>query len=89
MTKAYEYNKVWRQRHPNTRYSGKKRYYTKTQGARNTGNPWTENENKQVLAREVADTELAKMLGRSVSAIQHQRYNLKKIERKTSDAGTN
>lgn len=56
-----------------------KRYYARTSGsAHNSREQWTEKEIKMILAREVSDTELAKVLGRSVRAIQVQRCKLKK-----------
>jgi hypothetical protein len=54
----------------------RQRNYAQTQGAPNTRNPWTEAEDKQVLAREVTDRELSAKLGRSVQAIQIRRSRI-------------
>ena len=56
----------------------KRRYYSKTQYARNGNVKWTEEENNLVLQHNITDTELSKLIGRSVASIQTQRSVLKK-----------
>ncbi len=75
-TPGYEANKRWRATHPEVRYTGKKRYYAQTQGARNTKKRWTESEDKQVLERVVTDRVLAARLGRSIQAVQARRNKI-------------
>ena len=77
MTKKYQYNKKWRIRHPDVRYAGKKRYYQKTQNARNGRKPYMKTEVHLILDHKVPDTELSYMIGRSVQAIQMKRCNSK------------
>ena len=77
MTKGYEYNKKWRMKHPDIRYEGKKRYYQKTQEARNGRKTYMKTEVCIILDHKVPDTELSYMLGRSVGAIQKKRYRSK------------
>lgn len=73
MTKRYQYNKTWRENHPDTRHEGKKRYYQKTQKARNERKPYMKTEVCMILDHKVPDTELSYMIGRSVQAIQIKR----------------
>ena len=77
MTKGYEYNKIWRQKHPELRYSSKKRYYQKTVNSPNSGNRWTYEEIVLISNSELPDSELSKLLGRSVGSIQHKRFKVK------------
>lgn len=51
----------------------RKKYYDKTSFAPNHGNRWSNDEINMVLRHEMSDTELSKMLGRSVRAIQIMR----------------
>lgn len=51
----------------------RRKYYDKTSYAPNHGERWSDDEIKMVLRHEVSDTELSKMLGRSVRAIQIMR----------------
>ena len=55
-----------------------KKYYAKTQGARNSNTYWTVGELIIVKEHLVSDNELAALLGRSVAAIQTARHNVKK-----------
>lgn len=55
-----------------------KKYYGRTANASNGGNPWTEEEIEIVLKHEKTDTELSKILKRSVRAIQICRSRNKK-----------
>lgn len=65
-----EYNRKWRANNRDKMTANKKRVYQQTQGGRNTGKPWTDEEIKRVLAHEIPDRQLADELGRSVQAIQ-------------------
>lgn len=80
MTKGYEYNKTWRSKHPEKRYEGKKRYYKKTQNAKNRRNIWKKWEIERILEKDTCDHNLSKELGRSVEAIQIKRCKLKKMK---------
>lgn len=51
----------------------RRKYYDKTSYAPKHGERWSDDEIKMVLRHEVSDTELSKMLGRSVRAIQIMR----------------
>ena len=54
------------------------RYYARTQNAPNKRQRWTLHDMDMIIKREVSDTELSKLLGRSVRAIQMKRQKLKK-----------
>lgn len=41
--------------------------------------PWTDEETKIVLEHKTTDTEIAKMLGRSYSAVQCRRHKMKEM----------
>lgn len=58
-----------------------RRYYRRTQRAKNTYKRWTQEELRIVYEHKYTDHELAEMLGRSVMAIQLQRTAMKKKER--------
>ena len=60
------------------RYRSRKRFYEKTQYARNTKQRWTVADLSKVLKREQTDSELSKEIGRSVQAIQTRRNLLHK-----------
>lgn len=60
-----------------TRYEQRKRYYHKSEGIYEK-RPWIKEEEKQVLAHSITDTELSKKIRRSVKAIQVRRSKLKK-----------
>ena len=62
------------------RNRSKLRYYGKTKNARNRYQKWTEEETAMILAREHTDTELSKILGRSVMSIQVKRIKTKRME---------
>lgn len=62
----------------NTRNAQKRRYYGRTSNAKNSGNPWTEDEIDLIIAHEKTDTELSNILGRSVRSIQNKRCRIKK-----------
>jgi 4-hydroxyphenylpyruvate dioxygenase-like putative hemolysin len=81
MTK-YEINKKWRKKHPLTYQKGKARYYRKSEkSANNKQQRWTLKDINLVLNKNKngrTDSELAKLLGRSVMAIQIKRIRLNK-----------
>ena len=52
----------------------KRRYYGRTANAKNSKNRYTPEETEMILSHEVTDHELAKLLGRSVAAIQIHRH---------------
>jgi len=54
------------------------RYYGKTSNAKNSGQPYTLKEMGLILDHNITDSELSKMLGRSVESIQIKRSRLKK-----------
>lgn len=61
-----------------TRNKQRKRYYKKTEQARNSFKKWTHEEDYNIFEYGLTDTELSLILGRSVSAIQCRRCNLSK-----------
>ena len=78
MTKGYEYNKRWREKHPDARLRAKKRNYAQTQGAPRSRQLWTSADDQTLLDWEGTDRELSHHLGRSVQAIQIRRVRLTK-----------
>lgn len=56
----------------------KRRYYAKT--AVYPPNPWLPEHDKAVLEHSITDTELSKLIGHSVEAIQVRRCKLKKLQ---------
>lgn len=52
----------------------RKRYYKKTQNANNSGRRWSSEEIKIVLEHKMSDSEISKLIGRSVGAIQSRRF---------------
>lgn len=42
--------------------------------------PWTEKEDRLVLAHEIPDRELSKKIGRSMKAISNRRWRLKRCD---------
>lgn len=78
MKSNYEYNKKWRNAHRDEYYRMKARYYAETAFAENGGQPYTKAQDDAILAHDRTDRELAAEFGRSVTAIQHRRYRLKK-----------
>ena len=53
-----------------TQYHQRLRYYRQFQNVPNKGKLWTEEEISIVLAHEIPDREISKLIGRSVQAIQ-------------------
>lgn len=82
MTRAYEYNKTWRQRNPDKRYADKKNYYARGRdGDRNSGNRWTSAEMDLAMDHSISDRELAQKLGRSIQAVQVKRAKMVAAEK--------
>lgn len=71
---GYKDLKKWRK----TTQSQKKKYYQKTQDAPNRNERYTDYECEMILKHEISDTELSKMIGHSVQAIQSKRNKLNK-----------
>ena len=65
----------WRQ----SKNRQRKRYYKKTQNAKNSGRPWSLEEIKIVMEHDMTDTEISKLIGRSVAAIQGKRCIEKRV----------
>lgn len=80
MTKRYEYNRTWRQKHPDQRHAEKVAYRQRTGShtGPNLHTRWTPDEDELVLAHAVADRVLAQTIGRSVGAIHVRRNRLVK-----------
>jgi len=62
-----------------TRYEQRKRYYQKSQ--KYEPKIWSDAEIEEILNPEIPDSELSKILCRSVGAIQGKRCNIKKALR--------
>lgn len=56
----------------------RKRYYQKSQNAKNSKKPWTQRDIDLVMEHKMLDSELSKLIGRSVLAIQRMRCKQKK-----------
>lgn len=59
------------------------KYYRKTACAKNKNKPWTDEEIETVMRHDMPDHTISEILGRSVQAIQMQRY--KENKRRLSD----
>lgn len=61
-----------------TKREQQKRYYRKTQDAPNRNKRWTEEETAMIMnVRDMTDTELSRVLGRSVKSILAKRHKTK------------
>ena len=67
-----------------TRNAQRLRYYRKTQGGKNTGKLWTRDEIDMIMEKKHSDTELSKLLARSVGTIQAMRSRIKKGSEKSN-----
>ena len=56
----------------------RRRYYGKTQNARNSRKAWTKEEISLVMEHQMNDSKLAALIGRSIGAIQQKRFEEKK-----------
>lgn len=74
--KGYKDLEKWR----NANNAQKKRYYKKTQNARNSKLFWTKEDIELVMEHKISDSELSKVIGRSVLAIQKMRCKQKKVK---------
>ena len=72
MLRKNEYKDM--QKFKKTKREQQKRYYQKTQNAQNNNKPWSDTEIEMIMAKEVSDRELSKLLGRSMRAILAKRY---------------
>jgi hypothetical protein len=78
MTKQYEYNRVWRHRHPETRAAGRVSYYRRNSHDDRNARAWyTAREDAVIMRHELPDREIAAQLGRTVKAIQMHRLRLR------------
>ena len=55
------------------------RYYRQTAFAENHQQPWSDKEIEIVMAHEMPDRSISKLIGRSVGAIQHKRHTENKM----------
>lgn len=79
----YERNKKWRKNKPKIWKKIKDRYYKKSEAtAFNSKQLWTIYDCNLILMMSFSDSKIARMIGRSVKAIQVQRTRLKKKIRK-------
>lgn len=79
MTFNYVVHKAWRKKYPEKRRELTKRYYDRFRDRPNRGQPWTDDDDEQVLAHAIPDRELSERIGRGVQAIQLRRSRLKKL----------
>ena len=75
MNRKSEYKDL--EKHRKTCHAQKRRYYGKTAFAKNGGSFYSEEELELIQRHDITDTELAKMLNRSVNAIQIKRSRLR------------
>lgn len=74
-TPGYSANRRWRLAHPEARNAAKARNYNQT--GPSSGEPWTQEEDRRVLAHTIPDRQLAAEINRSVRAIQIRRSRIK------------
>lgn len=78
-TSRREYNKTYREKHRDDFNATKKRNYAKGRvNIRNYRERWTDEHDAMVIAHDMTDRELGKLIGRSVQAIQMRRWKLTK-----------
>ena len=65
------------EKYKKTKREQQKRYYHKTQDALNKRKHWDDEETDLVIKHEISDTELSKLLKRSVKAIQLRRHRFR------------
>ena len=70
----YQLNKEWRKRNPKIRAATSKRYYQKTQGARNEYKIYSVADEELIFNHDIPDSKLSALIGRSVGAIQGKRF---------------
>lgn len=81
MTPGYLANKKHRKKYPERRNRERQRNYSTTAGLKknfNWGKPWTIKELQYLFISGLTDRELHSIIGRSVQAIQEQRYKIRK-----------
>lgn len=77
--KHYMANKKWRLSHPSMRYAQTKRNRHKTINALNSYKKWTSEDENIIMTSRLTDTEISKLINRSVQAIQGKRHKLMKL----------
>ncbi len=65
------------EKYKKTKREQQKRYYHKTQDAPNKRKRWADEETELIIKHEISDTELSKLLKRSVKAIQLRRHRFR------------
>lgn len=76
---SYESNKKWRKNKPKVWNATKNRYYKQFEKeASNKHQRWTINDILLIESKKVADRKIAKLIGRSVKAIQVKRAGIKR-----------
>lgn len=65
------------EKYKKTKREQQKRYYDKTQDALNSRKCWTPREIKIIMAKNMSDRELSRILGRSMKAIEVKRSKIK------------
>ena len=65
------------EKYKKTKREQQKRYYAKTQDALNSRKYWTPREIKIIMAKNMSDRELSRILGRSMKAIEVKRSKIK------------
>ena len=69
------------------RHLDKHRYYAGWENAKRRNEPWDCIDDELVMAQDVTDRELGKMIGRSIKAIQTRRHRLRKENTRIADTG--
>ena len=82
MNRKNDYKNIdkWRE----TCHKQRLKYYRKTANAKNKNKPWTDEETEIVMLHDMPDHTISEIIGRSVQAIQMQRYKVNK-KRRMSD----
>lgn len=75
MLRKSEYKDL--EKYKKTKREQEKRYYGKTQDALNSRKYWTSREIKMIMAKNMSDRELSRILGWSMKAIQVKRCKIK------------
>jgi hypothetical protein len=91
MTKGYEYNKRYRQSHPEVRQAeNRERNHKSWATADNARLPWSQADDRRILSADrPSDSVLVLELRRSYQAIQHRRWRLVTLQGKTCEERTN
>ena len=77
---SYKSTKKWRKKHPHQWQATKRRYYNQFEAAANNKHQrWTVNDVALVIQKKESDRTIAKLIGRSVKAIQIKRLRMKEM----------